>query len=172
MDQNATIAHQAAVTALDNNFLVLAMYGITAASTAYSRYKIYKSYQEEGATAALKQLGIEVTYVAAGHAAGRVIARAGTIAYPCVKDAVIAVLDEAPALKLVLGDMAEQLIIAAEKINQTAVGQAVSKIEARIVEQEAELVAKLGIGGRTSLAWEKTLTSSVNQTGSAWVLRS
>ncbi len=67
------------------------MYDITAASKAYSGYKIYKSYQEEGATAALKQLGIEITYVAAGHAAGRVVARVGTIAYPCVKEAVIAV---------------------------------------------------------------------------------
>jgi len=38
------------------------MYDITAASTACSGYKIYNSYQEEGATAALKQLGIEVTY--------------------------------------------------------------------------------------------------------------
>lgn len=154
MGQDAAHAHQAALTALDNNFLVLAMYGITAASTAYSGYKVYKSYQEGGVEAALKQLGIEVTYVAAGHAAGRVVARAGTMAYPCVKDAIIAVLDEAPALKLILGDLAEKLIVGAQKLNASPVGKCVASIEARLVEQEAKVLSKLGFSGRVPAAAE------------------
>jgi hypothetical protein len=141
--QDVEIAQQSAATALDNNFLVLAAYGITAASTAYSAYNIYKSYENEGAIAGLKQLGIEIAYNAAGHAIGRV----GGMVYPSIKAATIAALDEMPAIKMLLGDVAEQLVIAAEKINQTSIGQAVSKVEAKLMEQEAKLLQKLGIKG-------------------------
>ncbi len=140
--QEVDVAHHAALTALNNNFLVLALYGITAASTAYSGYKIYKSFEEDGAIGALKQLGIEVAYNAAGHAIGR----AGGMVYPSVRAATIAVLDEAPALKLILGNVADKLVMAAEQINQTAIGQAVNKVEAALMKQEAKILRKLGLG--------------------------
>jgi len=86
-------------------------------------------------------LGIEVAY----NAAGQVVGRVGGIMYPSVRAATVAVLDETPALKLVLGNFADKLIIAAEKINQTAIGQAVSKVEAALLEQEAKLLGRFGI---------------------------
>lgn len=150
---DVAIAHQAAVTALDNNFLVLAFYGISAASTAYSGYKICKSYEQDGAIGALKQLGIEVAY----NAAGQVIGRVGGMAYPSIKAAVAGVLDEAPALKLVLGNFAEKLIIAAEKINHTAIGQAVNKVEAALIEQESKLLARFGLSNGASAESELAL---------------
>ena len=140
------------MTALDNNFLVLAFYGISAASTAYSGYQIYKSYQEDGAVGALKQLGIEVAY----NAAGQVVGRVGSIMYPSVRAATAAVLDEAPALKLVLGNLTDKLIIAAEKINRTVIGKAVNKVEAALLEQEAKLLGRFGI--KSGAAVESELT--------------
>jgi hypothetical protein len=71
----------------------------------------------------------------------------GGMVYPSIKAATIAALDEMPAIKMLLGDVAEQLVIAAEKINQTSIGQAVSKVEAKLMEQEAKLLQKLGIKG-------------------------
>lgn len=144
MGQDAAIAHQAALTALDNNFLVLAMYGLTAASVAYSGYQLYKSYQEGGVDAALKQLGIEVAYNAAGHVAGKGIAYFGGKVYPCVEQAARAALDEAPALKLILGDLAEKIIVGAQKLNASPVGKCVAKIETALVEQEAKILSKIG----------------------------
>lgn len=79
--QDVEIASKTAVTAIDNNFVVLAVYGVVAANIAYSAYEIHNAYQEGGSTAALKQLGIEVVLDVAGaaacHAAGKVLAKLG-----------------------------------------------------------------------------------------------
>lgn len=96
-------------------------------------------------------MGIEVAY----NAAGQVVARAGSVVFPSVKAAVVAVLDDAPALKLVLGNLTDKIIIAAEKINQTAIGKAVSKVEAALLEKEAQLFGRLGL--KSSVVAEKEL---------------
>ena len=53
--QDVDIAHFTSSAALENNFLVLAAYGATAASAAYSAYCIGNAYKQEGYSAPLCQ---------------------------------------------------------------------------------------------------------------------
>lgn len=146
--QDVAIATDAAALAIDNNFFVLATYGLAAAGVAYSAYNVYSAYETEGASAALTQLGIEVTIeiagIAASRVAGKVIYKVGQATYPTVKAAVDSVLQSNPGLGCALGSIADKIIIGAEKINQSALGKAVYKMEAALLEQESKIAARLG----------------------------
>lgn len=134
--QDVHTANFTATTAIDNNFLVLAGYGLAAAGTAYSAYNIYNAYEQGGPVDALKQLGIEVAYDVGGMVAGRVIGQAvytcGGIVYPTAKAAINAALDKTPGLKVALGKVADKVIIAGEKLGQSALGKGVARVEAAI----------------------------------------
>ena len=161
--QDVAIATDAAALAIDNNFFVLATYGLAAAGVAYSAYNVYSAYETEGASAALKQLGIEVTMeiagVAASRVAGKVIYKVGQATYPTVKAAVDSVFQSNPGLGCALGSIAEKIIIGAEKINQSALGKAVHKMEAALLEQESKIAARFGfncIGAANSEVFAST----------------
>src|SRR5690606_19459582 len=138
--QDVDIAASTAAIAVDNNFLVLAGYGIAAASTAYSAYEVYNAFQENGAQAGFEKLGIEVVHNVAGYAAGHVAFKCGGAMYPSARAAVIAVLDAHPGLGIALGGLTEKLVIAGEKLAQTFVGKQVGLLCENVARVEAQLI--------------------------------
>ena len=145
--QDVTVAAMAATNAVQNNFLLVAFYGVVAANLAYSSYKVYNAYEEGGAQAALNQLGIEVAInvggAVAGRAVGMVVYKVGGMAYPTVAAALTAVLDKTPGLRLALGKLVDKLVLASEKIGQSALGKGVAKAEEALSKMEAKLGEKL-----------------------------
>lgn len=139
-NQDMNIASETAAKAVDNNFIVLAMYGITGLSTAYSAYQIHKIYEQEGAVEALKHLGIEIACNAACLGASRVAFRVGGKLYPSARIAINTALDGVPGLKLVLGNAAESLITAAEKFVGTTAGKQIARANQYIKPLETHLI--------------------------------
>ena len=154
--QDVNIAFETASKAVDNNFLILALYGISAASSAYSGYQIYKTYEEKGAEEALKHLGIEIAwnagFIVGGRLAQKAVFKIGKMVYPSAKEAVNAALNMAPSgVKSALGNVTESLITAGEKIAKTGLGktitktsQHIQKIEKKIIAAENNLIDKVG----------------------------
>jgi|GEM_PF-2465283 len=140
--QDVSTANLTATTAVDNNFMGLIGAGFVAAGTAYSAKNIYDSYQDNGIDGAFKQLGIEVvTYsvgVVAGRAIGAVAFKCGDMMYPTAQAAINATFDKAPGLKIALGNVAEKLILAGEKLNQTAVGKIIARADAAVINAERQ----------------------------------
>jgi len=118
--QDVNTALSTATTAIDNNYLQLAYYGIVGAGLAYSAYEVHSAYREGGPEAALQQLGIEVALDVTGAAAlrlgGKIVYKVGKVTYPTVEAAMTAVFDKNPGLKLFLGRLSGKLVTAGEKI--------------------------------------------------------
>ncbi len=154
-DQDVMIAQNAAANAIDNNFLILATYGLAGASAGYSAYQVYNAYQENGVEGALDQLGIEVLHNVTGLAFGRateaVLFKVGGMVYPSAKEALHFVLDAAPGLKKSLGNFIDTLVTASEKFASTQVGKQVTRVsnavhhlETQFVKAENKLANKIG----------------------------
>jgi hypothetical protein len=146
--KNVETAHIIASTAIDNNFVHLAMVGLIGVGVGYSAYEVYSAYQHGGPEVALKQLGIEVVTHAAGAivgaAAGKVVFKVGEIAYPTVKAAMDAVFEVSPGLKLAIGEMADAIAVGVEKLNQSKIGKCVTQIENGLINLENKAAQKLG----------------------------
>ncbi len=143
LDQDVETASFTAANAIDNNFVVLAYYGVVGASLAYSAYQIYDTYEREGLESAVKQLGIEIALNLVG---GKLVGVAGQQLYRFGKGPAVSLiqalgtaLEKTPGLKLFLGNFADRLILEAEKISVSALGQVVVKLEAKFVSFNAKL---------------------------------
>ncbi len=149
--QDVTVASMAAKNAVENNFALLAFYGVMAASVAYSGYQVYNAYEEGGPTAALQQLGIEVVVNAGGAVVGRavgaVVYKVGGIAYPTLQAALTAVLDKTPELRMALGKMVDKLVLASDAVAQSALGKAAAKAEQKLTQMESKIWDKLRLRG-------------------------
>jgi hypothetical protein len=147
--QDVSAASMAATNAVQNNFLLVAFYGVVAANLAYSSYKVYNAYEEGGVQAALGQLGIEVVInvggAVAGRAVGLVVYKVGGMAYPTVAAALTAVLDSTPGLRFALGKMVDRLTVAGEAIGRSALGRGVARAEVALGKMEAKVGDKLGL---------------------------
>jgi hypothetical protein len=97
--QDASIAQQVASNAVENNFLPGFLIAITAAGTLYEGYQIYQTYENEGAEAALKHLGISVVAGVAGGVAVKAVFKVGKVVYPTLKEAYKAALVNKPILR-------------------------------------------------------------------------
>ena len=148
-NQDVTVAAMTATNAVENNFALLAFYGVMAASVAYSGYQVYQAYEEGGPMAALQQLGIEVAVNAGGAVAGRaigaVVYKVGGMAYPTIQAALTAVLDKTPGLRIALGKMVDKLVLASDAVAQSALGKAAAKAEAKLANLENKVADKIGI---------------------------
>ena len=142
------IAHFTSSAALENNFLVLAAYGATAASAAYSAYCIGNAYKQEGIEGALNQLGIEIAVNAAGYAGGKVIFKAAGKVYPTALKALEAVLENNPALKKSIGGTIDALKNAAGKLSESSLGKAVTRAETAILNAESKVAQQLASIGK------------------------
>ena len=136
------IGNHAAITALDNNFVILIGAGIFAASTAYSCYNLYKAYDKEGIYGFCKQLGIEVVILAGGVVAGRV----GGLLYPSLSTAISAGLSKIPGANILLGKLSQRIAVSVEKMGATALGKAVTKAESTIIKYQTKALSKLPFG--------------------------
>ncbi len=147
--QDLDIAHTTAYTAIDNNFLVFAAYGIVGIGVIWSAYEINNAYQEGGPEAALKQLGIEViTQVACagvGKVVGKVAFKVGSKIYLTSIAAVTAVLESKPGLKLVLGNIIEPIVAAGEKLSQSMIGKGITQVETALVNLESKAIQKFSL---------------------------
>lgn len=125
-----------ATNALENNFVVFAYFGVMAAGLAWTAYDVTCEYQEHGAEAALKKLGIDLVIGAATGGAlkvgGKIAYKVGHTVYPTVEAALKVVLEKNPGLKLFLGKAIDKLIKGAEKLSQSTLGQGIAKVEAEI----------------------------------------
>jgi hypothetical protein len=146
--QDVDIAHFTSSAALENNFLVLAAYGATAASAAYSAYCIGNAYKQEGIEGALNQLGIEIAVNAAGYAGGKVIFKAAGKVYPTALKALEAVLENNPALKKSIGGTIDALKNAAGKLSESSLGKAVTRAETAILNAESKVAQQLASIGK------------------------
>ena len=90
------VAHLTACSAIDHNFLPTAFALASLGYTAWCGYEIYSAYEDGGAIAALKQLGIEVAITATGAAAGKMVFKIGSMMYPTAELAVNAILSKTP----------------------------------------------------------------------------
>ena len=129
---------------VDNNFLVLAGYGITTACAAYSAKNVYDAWQDNGIDGAFKQLGIEAVTYAAGAVAGKVVFFCGGKMYPTAQAAMSAVFDKTPGLKVALGNVADKLITASEKYGETAFAKGIARVEGGILNAEAKVFSSAG----------------------------
>jgi hypothetical protein len=149
--RDVTTAVATATVAVENNFAILAYYGVVAAGLAYSAYEVHNAYETGGVEGALKQLGIEIVTDVAGAAALRVGSKVaykiGSAVYPTVEAAVTAALDKMPGLRLALGRLVDKLVAVGEKVSQSAVGQSVAKVEQNIVQLESKVLEKLRVRG-------------------------
>lgn len=123
LEQDVNIATRTATNAVENNFIPLVMVGLSVASALYSAYEVYSAYDEagggeEGAKAALKELGVQVAINAAGGAAGK-----------SASLALKAILAKNPMLAMVFSKAGQQLNKVAEAASNTKLGQAAFKIE-------------------------------------------
>jgi len=139
-EQDVGMATFTATTAVENNFLILAQVGITAACIAYEAYYLNSIYEDQGAIAALTALGIDVAAIYAGG----VIVKAAT---PALRAAVTAALDKMPGLRFALGALAERLILATESLAGTKIGQGIAKVEAGIQKGYDKATEVFGKGG-------------------------
>lgn len=150
-EQDVGIATFTATTAVENNFLILAQVGITAACIAYEAYHLNSIYEDQGAIAALTALGIDVATIYAGG----VIVKAAT---PALRAAIIAALDKMPGLRFALGALAERLILATESLAGTKIGQGIAKVEAGIQKGYHKVTGVFGKGSKKGTAKALTLT--------------
>ena len=125
-----------ASNAIDNNFFILAGYGLIGAGAVYSGYQIYNEYQTGGPEAALKQLGVEILIYGGGIAASKVVFKVGSIMYPTAKAAVNAALEATPGLKLALNKIIDPMVVAGEKFGQSKLGKGIANIENSLVNAE------------------------------------
>jgi hypothetical protein len=152
--QDVSIAHTTGATAIDNNFLGLIQLGVIGGAAAYSAYHVYGAYQEGGAPAAAKQLGIEVVTEAAGLATGAVVGevvgeiayRVGIEVYPTVEAAINAVFETQPGLKKALGKFSNTVIAGAKKIGDSAAGKGLQKADQWALKQTAKISDGLASG--------------------------
>lgn len=148
-DQDVSVASMAATNAIQNNFLLVAYYGVVAAGVAWTAYNVISEFNTNGAEAALKKLGIDLVVGAATggvlKVGGKVACKIGSIAYPTVEAALTAVLNKNPTLRLVLGNLVDKIILASEKLGKTALGQGVAKAEVALGKMESKAAEKLGI---------------------------
>lgn len=162
--QDVSLAAYASDKAIDNNFIIFVVYGIVAADIAYTTYQIYKAFNEGGAEAGLKKLGIEVALyaggAAAGKIAGKVVFKLGTKCYPTAKAAVKAALKKmSPTAKLAVSHISEEIAIAGEKLAQSEIGKAAIKLnkdyinplENKLIETQAKIVNKVSAGAKKVL---------------------
>jgi hypothetical protein len=120
-------------TAVENNFLWAAPYvlgALTVGSTAYSAYEVYDTYQQEGPEAALQKAGMEVAFMAAGAAAGKLAVKVGGKIYPSIEAAWQSYISTSPKLAELVASGASSLNQAKHAIETSAVGQTVSRLEA------------------------------------------
>jgi hypothetical protein len=78
-----------------------------------------------------------------GLAAEKVIFKVCSVVYPTAKAAPTAALDNTPGLKLMLGELSETLIVAGEKISQSALGKKAIQLTEKAAHVEAKLKAFL-----------------------------
>ena len=142
--QDVDITNTVSSTAIDNNFLILAGYGLVTAGVAYSAYEINNAYKEGGPQAALKRLGIEVGMYVVSAGVVKVGFKVGRVMYPTAKLAVAAALESEPVLKFVLGEFVEFIALAGENIGKSALGKGVSAVEAQLVNTTDTITQKLG----------------------------
>ena len=135
--QNTDIARNTASLAIDNNFLVLAGYGLL----AYSGYQVYKAYKKGNFYAACGQLGIEVGHYVVGAAVGRVVFKVGAITYPTLRAATVAALEMQPGLKFALGGFADTLVVAGERFFASSIGKQVGRLTGNVARIENKIIA-------------------------------
>ncbi len=151
---DVSTAQYTAANALDNNFAVLALYGVMAASACYSGYCVYSAYKEGGTVSALKQLGIEVATAAVCGAVGKVGAQVvrhvggktvgyfvGKMGFPSAEAAMEYVLAKNPGLRASLSGISSKIFADASKLTPASLKQ-VAKAETSIVQQVAKQVPK------------------------------
>lgn len=115
--QDVNTAAATATNALDNNFLVLAWYGVMACSVAYDAYQIYNTFEEKGWKAGLEKLGISVGMNLALGAGGRVLVKIKGVdkVFNSVGEAISVALDKIPGAKTVLGKWVGKITAQVEK---------------------------------------------------------
>lgn len=139
VDQDIDTTITVSNNAIDNNFLILAAYGVVGVGIAYSAYSVYSAYTEGGAAAGLKQLGIEVAWSVVGSGASKVVFKVGKTCYPTARLALQAALKRSPGLKLALGSFTETMIAASERYAQSHVGKAIYSVESKLVHGHNKL---------------------------------
>lgn len=146
--QDVGVATFTAITAIENNFLILAKVGVTTACIAYEAYHIHSVYEDYGPIAALTALGIDIGLIYMGG----VVLEAAT---PALRAAVSAALDKMPGLRIALGGLAEKLIIATESLAGTKLGQGIAKVEAGILRGYDKAAGMFGKGPKAGPSSEK-----------------
>lgn len=142
-NQDVDIAQFTADNAIDNNFLVLAAYGLIALDVAWSAYEVYNAYQDGGPEAAFQQLGIQVLTHGTGIAVGHIGFKIGSKLYPTAKAAITAALEATPGLKLALSKIIDPMVVAGEKFGQSKLGKVITNIETGLVNAEKTAVQKV-----------------------------
>src|SRR5690606_10325503 len=84
--QDVNVAFQAGSNAIDNNFIPTILLGLYVSDIAFTGYKVYKTFHEEGPEAALKLLGIELVTSAALHLSGQWLFRIGGKVFSSVSE--------------------------------------------------------------------------------------
>jgi len=77
--QDPSTAFQTSTIAVENNAIVLA---VGAGLTMYAAYDAYKTYEQEGAAAALKKVGVETVFAYTGTKAAQMVWKIGGKIYP------------------------------------------------------------------------------------------
>lgn len=97
-----TASHSAGISVQENAFFIPLL---VAGATVYEAYDVYQTYQNEGAEAALTQLGISVVAGACGgvvlKVGGKAVGKVIQKAYPSIEVAFQAIINDNPCLKSV-----------------------------------------------------------------------
>lgn len=142
---NVEVAAATGANAINHNFLMLAAYGVMVGSVGYSAYCVYTALEDGGPLAALQQLGIEIAVNAAGFAAGKFIIKSGAkiLTFDCVQHAMEHVFKHTPGLQSALGHLTEKITSGITKLDQTALGQAANKLEAKLMQAEDKIFRRI-----------------------------
>lgn len=141
--QDVDMANFTASNAINNNFLVLAYYGVLTASAAWTAYDVYHTFEAEGLVPALEKLGIDLAAMAVGGVAGKLGGK-------FIAAKLAAHFEANPLLKIMLGNMVDRMLAAAAKLEGTVVGKAVAKVEGALLAGK-DKVSKVVSGVKSKL---------------------